>query len=203
MSREFVYIAYEDGTEQHRCYEIRHPKLVGEYVLIAWLKKTDDGYPAFDYSVIHFESGAIVGHGDEPEDAISGAVKLIEDKGPEIIGQHIQEHLDRKAANEAREEEFRRQLIEGARNRPSRQGAVYLISAAGRYKIGQSLNPDQRISGMTLPEKPQVLVIHYTPKYREAEREIHLRFAHKRGHGEWFDFTTEELPEVEKAIRAF
>ena len=84
-----------------------------------------------------------------------------------------------------------------------RVGAVYLIRAGDRYKIGKSIRPKDRFAGMSLPEKPEILLVHHTPQYAKAEREVHKKFASHRRHGEWFEFSKEELPEVEEAIRAF
>lgn len=199
----FIDVAYADGIDQYHCYPLTDVRLV-DYVAVAWNQKRPDGIPFMQYSVFHHQSGAVfTTFKDSPEEAIAEALSLIDEKGPELIAGHIAAAMARKSAWESRYESGRGEVISKQPDRAGRIGAVYFIRSAGKYKIGQSINPDQRISGMTLPEKPDVLVIHRTPKYKEAERELHLRFAHKRGHGEWFDFDNADIPEVEQAIRSF
>jgi len=179
---------------------------IGDFV-VAWLNyRRDDRVPYYEYAVFHRESGTVVGYDKDPDAAIAQARARLKDGVDGALKERFVKNKIRLAENEELMHQAHRRWVEETypgKQRGPRTGAVYLIKSAGRYKLGQSLNPEQRITGMQLPEKPQVLVIHHTPKYREAERELHLRFADKRGHGEWFDFKTEELPEVEKAIRAF
>jgi hypothetical protein len=200
----FIYVPYTDRTAQHECYPLPHPRLSKDFVIVPWEKKRQDGIPIFEYGIFHYESGSIVGWGDSPESAMEDAVRLLDEKGHAFMEAFYQEHRDRAREHERANEEYRERLIAEARNQPStRTGAIYLIKSAGRYKLGQSVNPEQRIGSMTLSEKPEILVIHHCSAWKEAERELHLRFAHKRGHGEWFDFSKDELIEVEKAMRAF
>ena len=75
---------------------------------------------------------------------------------------------------------------------------VYLIQGGGLAKIGVSRNIDQRLKTLqaSSPEKLAVLGSRVYDRSREAystERELHARFEDKRGHGEWFDLTDEDI----------
>lgn len=172
---------------------------------ISWIHlRRPDRIMYFKYAVYHKQSGTMLSLEADPDQAIRAAKKFVDDWEPAHMRETFLANAERikkneQVAFERRAGKYGTQALADH----ERVGAVYLIKSAGRYKIGQSVNPRQRISGMSLSEKPETLVIHHTPKWKQAEKELHMRFAHKRGHGEWFDFAEQELEEVEKAIRAF
>jgi hypothetical protein len=182
------------------------PCFLGEgYGIAARLCKHSSGLPYFRYLVSDVESGLLMSYEDSIEKAFASAKTFIETTTEEVMADLRRESAEQRDENAKAANLSHLSWVEKTfpSQRQERTGAVYLIRSAGRYKIGQSLNPEQRISSMTLSERPEILVIQYTPKYKKAERELHLRFADKRQHGEWFAFTDDEIPDVERAIRAF
>jgi hypothetical protein len=77
-----------------------------------------------------------------------------------------------------------------------RIGYVYIMySKSGHYKIGKSIDPFDRTRTIgTLMPFPVHLV--YAAKMDDmngTERFLHSIFRHSRVHGEWFNFTRENL----------
>jgi hypothetical protein len=87
--------------------------------------------------------------------------------------------------------------------RPERMGAIYVIRIGDRYKIGLSLNPEQRIASMQLPAKPDVVLIFRTSKAAELERTLHTKYAAHREHGEWFLLQKPQIAEIHKVCEAW
>ena len=83
-------------------------------------------------------------------------------------------------------------------------GYVYLLSDPyGNYKIGKALCPQERHAQIA-PKMPFVPTLEHWIRcedYTGAERMLHERFASRRGHGEWFRLTAEEVADM-KAIAA-
>ena len=84
------------------------------------------------------------------------------------------------------------------------QGGVYLVKAAGRFKIGISSNPSARVASLATASPYPVETVHieYTDDYQVRERRLHRQFAEFRTHLEWFEFPDEMIPQVIEAIRA-
>lgn len=77
-----------------------------------------------------------------------------------------------------------------------RTGWIYIIRAeTGDYKIGRARNAPQRVSEImtTLPFRADLVHTIQTNNMVWAERELHLRFAEKRSHGEWFRLSQPDL----------
>ena len=88
-------------------------------------------------------------------------------------------------------------------NYPSRaNGGVYLFECGGQYKIGRSVDFDRRLGEFRhqLPYKPSVVhKIYCSPgESVRLEKELHRRYAHKRGHGEWFQLSPHEIEEIKR-----
>ena len=77
-------------------------------------------------------------------------------------------------------------------------GYVYLLRAGGRYKIGQTANPKKRFRSLTTnsPYPIEIIAMFYLPGYQQTERDLHLKYAERRRHGEWFEFTNAEIVEI-------
>lgn len=199
MKSEHIYVPQDNGHNRRVNF---FPFDGGEFGLCCQIEHHSDGMPFFIYAVVRKESGSYFWEtrSKSPErtkELFSELLSTVDKQELEDWYKQTEEELrtNEESAAEAR--------LAPSVNGDERNGAVYVIKSAGRFKIGCSVNPQQRISGMQLPERPQILVIHHTPKYKDAERELHLRFADKRGHGEWFDFRDSDLEEVERAVRAF
>lgn len=78
----------------------------------------------------------------------------------------------------------------------AKAGFVYLIqSISGAYKIGRTVNPNNRMATFTvkLPfEVEYVCVIQCEDMY-SLERQLHTQFANKRVNGEWFNLSPEDV----------
>jgi len=78
----------------------------------------------------------------------------------------------------------------------TRAGYVYLILAdSGHYKIGRSVNPDDRMKTfqLTLPFEVEFEHIVQCDDMVMLERELHQRFDHQRVNGEWFDLSPDDV----------
>jgi hypothetical protein len=85
-------------------------------------------------------------------------------------------------------------------NGGSRKGVIYLVTIPcllGFYKIGKTINIDQRVYqfGILFPEKPEVVHKIETNHIDYAETHWHKRFAHKRANGEWFGLGPADVEE--------
>lgn len=82
-------------------------------------------------------------------------------------------------------------------------GYVYLIkSASGYWKIGKTINPDDRMKTFSVKLPFEVEYEHIIPcqNHHAAEDELHLRFASKRVNGEWFCLDASDIAWI-KAIK--
>ena len=84
---------------------------------------------------------------------------------------------------------------------PYKAGYVYvIINGNGLYKIGKSLNPEQRLKSLTLGDKGKILIKnHYKyQNYNEIEKELHVIFNSKKISGEWFELNEQDLEFIKK-----
>ena len=74
-------------------------------------------------------------------------------------------------------------------------GYVYLLKSGRYYKIGKAVAPDRRRYeiGLQLPEKAEPVHSIETDDPSGVEAYWHRRFAEKRGEGEWFDLSAEDI----------
>src|SRR5688572_19924917 len=74
-------------------------------------------------------------------------------------------------------------------------GSVYVLKCGSRYKIGISVNPQQRLKQIQCLWPEPITLIHQirSPSYKPIERQLHHRFADKRRRGEWFELSDEDL----------
>ena len=89
-------------------------------------------------------------------------------------------------------------------------GYVYVAHAMGTglYKIGKSISPHSRdLLGVILPfdmtDLPPVIMLHMirTNGMARLESYLHRRFATKRGDGEWFQLTPQDVADLRKTTR--
>lgn len=82
------------------------------------------------------------------------------------------------------------------------QGVIYLLKAGDWYKIGKTIDPQGRMRQLDiqLPEKTEKLHEIHTDNIDLLERHWHRYFADRRGNGEWFRLTAEDIAEF-KAYR--
>ena len=82
-------------------------------------------------------------------------------------------------------------------------GYVYLlkdVEVSGRYKIGMTTNPQQRMGnfGVKLPFQTELIHLFYTDDCRRDERQLHERFAQKRRGGEWFALNDSDVAYIKR-----
>ena len=78
-------------------------------------------------------------------------------------------------------------------------GYVYIIRAENNvYKIGKAKRLDERVNtfGVKLPIKTELYCSCEMDDYSKFEKDMHIRFAEKRVHGEWFNLTERDLEEI-------
>jgi hypothetical protein len=83
-------------------------------------------------------------------------------------------------------------------------GYIYLATDGSLYKIGQTINPDQRIYGLITEARwkgreESIKILHTFPCHdvTYAEQYLHRYFAKKRKCGEWFDLTAEDIEVIQ------
>lgn len=94
----------------------------------------------------------------------------------------------------------RRQNIPEPQKEPKKQSArtgyVYLIqSPTGTYKIGRTVDPDNRMKTFTvkLPFEVEYVCTIQTEDMHALEKQLHGHFASKRVSGEWFSLTPDDV----------
>lgn len=67
-------------------------------------------------------------------------------------------------------------------------GYLYLLKCGGFYKIGFSATPRKRLRQLRTGSPVPIVVVHElkTAFYKNIEKDLHYKFAAKRGQGEWF-----------------
>ena len=109
---------------------------------------------------------------------------------------HVFEQKARRVVEAVREME-RRANTRGQQKEPV-HGFVYVIRLGDFYKIGRSVRPTERINGMSLSEKPEVIC---TIKVKDAaafERGMHKKYRKHKHHREWFKLPPDVVDELRK-----
>jgi len=100
---------------------------------------------------------------------------------------------------EACEQPVKADLLPGAKEQKSRTheilGYVYLIKYGRHHKIGKTnaVGRRERELAIQLPEKANTVHVIKTDDPTGIEAYWHKRFESKRGNGEWFDLTSEDI----------
>ena len=81
-------------------------------------------------------------------------------------------------------------------------GYVYLVKCGTRYKIGRAKKLEKRLAGIQFPEKPRLIKAVRCLDYGFLEKALHALFAHKRGHGEWFCLSDEDLLQAKQYMES-
>jgi hypothetical protein len=74
-------------------------------------------------------------------------------------------------------------------------GVVYLLKCGPHYKIGKTINIDNRLSTLKiqLPYKPELIHTITTNHIHWLEKHWHTFYREKRLNGEWFELTIEDV----------
>lgn len=73
-------------------------------------------------------------------------------------------------------------------------GYVYLVKLDKHYKIGISINPNDRLKEFTLLPYPlEEICIERVKGYKTIEQELHTIFERKNVRGEWFELNEEDV----------
>lgn len=86
---------------------------------------------------------------------------------------------------------------------PPIAGYVYLVrNSFGHYKIGMSTNPKKRIKNLGVDLPFEIVTEHLIKctNYREAEYQLHKKYAAKRVNGEWYALSEQDVADI-KAIQ--
>lgn len=146
-------------------------------------------------SVSTFCNEAIWRDAERHIDEIPDEMRLRLWANPPLQNPDEHEHIELDVVGEERraERSYKRRAVPG--------GDVYIIRCQGLYKIGRAVDYVQRIAGMTLPEKPRLILVLRCQDYGFVEKALHALFAHKRKRGEWFDLSAEDLIQAKQYLR--
>ncbi|BAZ39447.1 hypothetical protein NIES4101_54000 [Calothrix sp. NIES-4101] len=87
-----------------------------------------------------------------------------------------------------------------------KSGYIYLIHAQGtsRYKIGLTTRSvEERFAELNSSQSAYPLKLVASAKFpnvHDAEKNLHDKYRNNRAHGEWFEFSKQELREVVRSI---
>lgn len=112
----------------------------------------------------------------------------------QVTWQYICEHYPVFAQNFSQEYHRNQGLI------PYEPGFVYIIHAVGSnyYKIGKSINPDQRLLRIAplMPFRTRFIKVWHSYFMSLAETMLHSLFDEERVNGEWFEFHQYHLQDL-------
>lgn len=74
-------------------------------------------------------------------------------------------------------------------------GYVYLLKCGDHFKIGFSKTPRKRLRQLRTGSPLPITVEHQlkTPHFRAVEQQLHIHFRNKRGNGEWFTLSEDDV----------
>lgn len=77
-------------------------------------------------------------------------------------------------------------------------GYVYLLQCGEHFKIGYSLTPHKRVRQLRTGSPHPIRLIHElkTPCFKLIEKQLHHKFRSKRGEGEWFVLTPDDVDHI-------
>lgn len=77
-------------------------------------------------------------------------------------------------------------------------GFVYLMKAMNAYKIGKSVNAEERAISLQISLPVEIEIVHVLKSgdMSWVERVFHRAFEHKRIRGEWFDLSAEDVKKI-------
>lgn len=117
--------------------------------------------------------------------------------------EHRDELIERQhETRRSSEEEERRRDLRAKREQRLREtpspGYVYLLHSGGRYKIGRSKAPNERLYGLrnASPFPVSTICVAQTDNMRALEFDLHALFQHARKKGEWFELTDEDIERI-------
>ena len=82
------------------------------------------------------------------------------------------------------------------------EGYIYVIKSNKRYKIGRTLNLEQRIEKYITenPDKIEVILCEKVKDYVGVEKELHLIFEYKNHNREWFNLNNEDIKSIKNYL---
>lgn len=72
---------------------------------------------------------------------------------------------------------------------------IYIIKCSWKYKIGKTINIEDRKKKYITENPCEIEVVHFfeTKEYSKKEKEIHKMFEHKNIHWEWFELDDNDI----------
>lgn len=81
------------------------------------------------------------------------------------------------------------------------EGYVYIVKFDNHFKIGKTKYMKGRMGEYTkLPIEPEIIFLKKVDDCTTAEECLHDYFADKRGRGEWFDLTDEDIKKAKQLV---
>lgn len=77
-------------------------------------------------------------------------------------------------------------------------GYIYLLQCGEFFKIGFSLTPRKRVQQLRTGSPHPIRLVHElrTSSYKQIEKQLHRKFAAKRGKGEWFQLDPVDVEHI-------
>lgn len=137
----------------------------------------------------------------EAEQMLELGKKLIATAKKKGISQEIIEYNRQHEIEE--QQSWGRYKNEPKPKKPKRKSQVYLMECGGKYKIGTSVNVDERRKQLDNRPFP-VEIVAVSPFLEEAyifEAELHEFFKNFKIDGEWFDLSAKEVKRITNLLR--
>ena len=88
--------------------------------------------------------------------------------------------------------------------RTPESGYVYVINFDNYYKIGKTINPEQRFGEYTLlPKEPTIICCESVNNYSAVEIELHNKYQNKLLRGEWYLLESEDIESIKSLLRKY
>jgi len=171
--------------------EMMKDMTVGELRLMLFILR--DSWGRFRPTTLDYTNGQLSELINLREELVAKTIAILQDKN--LIRVFLRPN-GAKAFNVLTEEPKPESDSKLVKNQKDNRGFVYVIkSDSGFYKIGKSVNAQKRIEelGVKLPFPIEPIHIIESNDYTRAEMYFHQKFADKRGNGEWFALTDEDI----------
>ena len=129
---------------------------------------------------------------DEAEEIVRAILRAYSFYSREEIEQAVQESI---AAQRREQEELYRPRQHSEKKRKTKKGWIYLLKAGEYYKIGCTTDMKGRTKqfGLSLPYAFDLLHTIPSQDIKADEKALHSLFAERRGNGEWFTLSDEDV----------
>ncbi len=128
----------------------------------------------------------------------NGLKKFVKKYGEEIENINFQ----RREESKKEYEEWKKNQKEKPKEKPRKNGKIYIMKCDAKYKIGMSTLVERRLKQLDNRPFPCEIVFKSSDtKYAyEVEQEIHLKLSKRRIKGEWYEIPDNLIESIENDI---